>query len=392
MPPTASLWPFLKDKFKHVVQAVWTSPLLKRFKAFSRTQWGLVGIALFLMLWGLKSFDFYHAKQQKVLEASYRIPKVGVITSIAQEKTTYLTVQGVLEAKRKALLKAETSGMITEIKNDKGRFLKKNEEIITIAVESKLAERRQAEALVDQRKLEYNNAQQLQSHAFRSKTAVADSKSKLEAAEAALEIVLQNIKDTVIRAPFDGMVDNRMVAVGDYVDKGNAIVSFVDDSLLLATANIPEAYVNRVHPEEEIVVMVDGQPVKGKITFISKIADPQTRTYRVDADLRDAPGGLRHGHTAKLQLSLGRSRVHVVAPSALTLNDQGEVGVKIVDTTQKARFHGIDILHYSDAGVRLAGLPDKASIIVRGQDFVNDGDTVLPLSIPNQEGLHGQPH
>lgn len=63
----------------------------------------------------------------------------------------------------------------------------------------------------------------------------------------------------------------------------------------------------------------------------------------------------------------------------LTLNDAGEIGVRVLDDGDKVRFVPVTILGGDDKGVWLAGLPDKVRVIVAGQDYVVEGQTVEPV-------------
>jgi multidrug efflux system membrane fusion protein len=62
--------------------------------------------------------------------------------------------------------------------------------------------------------------------------------------------------------------------------------------------------------------------------------------------------------------------------SALTLNDQGALGVRIVEQDNIVTFNPVTLLRDTADGVWLAGLPDQAEVIVVGQEFVTDGVAV----------------
>jgi multidrug efflux system membrane fusion protein len=75
---------------------------------------------------------------------------------------------------------------------------------------------------------------------------------------------------------------------------------------------------------------------------------------------------------------------HLLSPALLTLNDDGDIGVKIVDESGRAKFIEVELLRSDAQGVWVAGLPSQAEIIAIGQGFVVDGqlvDTVPAESI-----------
>ena len=69
---------------------------------------------------------------------------------------------------------------------------------------------------------------------------------------------------------------------------------------------------------------------------------------------------------------------HVLAASTLTLNDDGTLGVRIIDAESKAQFVPVTILRDAPEGVYLTGLPEQADVITVGQEFVTDGVPVAP--------------
>ena len=71
---------------------------------------------------------------------------------------------------------------------------------------------------------------------------------------------------------------------------------------------------------------------------------------------------------------------HLVTPSALTLNDNGVVGVKTVEPDNTVKFRTVEIIANNIDGVWLGGLPNKIQLITVGQEFVIDGEIVTPVS------------
>jgi len=82
--------------------------------------------------------------------------------------------------------------------------------------------------------------------------------------------------------------------------------------------------------------------------------------------------------TAELDVPLPPQKAQLLPPSALTLDDAGRFGVRIVDEASKARFLPVKVLSQEREGTWVTGLPDKVTVITIGQDFVVDGQTVAP--------------
>jgi multidrug efflux system membrane fusion protein len=123
--------------------------------------------------------------------------------------------------------------------------------------------------------------------------------------------------------------------------------------------------------------------VVGTIRYIAPVADEATRTFNVELEIDNTDGSLRAGMTAELMIPAETIYAQKISPSLLTLDDEGNLGVKIVNDSGIVEFHTADIAMSSSEGVWIAGLPHSANIITVGQGFVNVG--VFVDAIPEDE-------
>jgi multidrug efflux system membrane fusion protein len=93
-------------------------------------------------------------------------------------------------------------------------------------------------------------------------------------------------------------------------------------------------------------------------------------------ELPNPDGRLPSGVTAELSLPVGEVMAQRVSPALLTLDDDGKLGLKVVDENGNARFVPTEIVKTAPDGVWLTGLPSDATIITVGQGFVRDGEPV----------------
>ena len=122
--------------------------------------------------------------------------------------------------------------------------------------------------------------------------------------------------------------------------------------------------------------LATGETVRGRIRYVAPVADEATRTFTVELEVANANGNLRAGGTAELRIPAQTVLAHRVSPSLLTLDDAGNVGVKIINDRGEVEFVVADIALSSNDGVWLAGLPETATIITVGQGYVTSGTIV----------------
>ena len=106
------------------------------------------------------------------------------------------------------------------------------------------------------------------------------------------------------------------------------------------------------------------------------MADEATRTFQVELEIDNNDGQLRAGGTAELRIPAETVLAHRISPSLLTLDDAGNVGIKIINESGEVEFHVADVALSTSDGIWVAGLPETATIITVGQGFVAPGSTV----------------
>jgi multidrug efflux system membrane fusion protein len=139
---------------------------------------------------------------------------------------------------------------------------------------------------------------------------------------------------------------------------------------------VPEAQVDRVEVGARAGARLSsGTEVVGEVTFISRSADPQTRTFRVEITAPNEDQAIRDGQTADILIETDGTAAHLLPASAMTLNDDGQLGVRIVEDGL-VQFVPVRMVRDTARGVWLSGLPDVADVITVGQEFVTEGVAV----------------
>ena len=110
-------------------------------------------------------------------------------------------------------------------------------------------------------------------------------------------------------------------------------------------------------------------------------ADETTRTFRVEIAADNADYGIRQGLSAEIVLPIASEPAHLISPASLTLDENGQVGVKTVDTENTVGFLPVQVIGEDSEGLWIAGLPPQLRIITVGQEFVKAGQVVTPVPV-----------
>jgi multidrug efflux system membrane fusion protein len=154
----------------------------------------------------------------------------------------------------------------------------------------------------------------------------------------------------------------------------------VDLDPLVITASVTESNIGYLQKGQTATgKMVSGDTLKGNIRFISSLSEQGTNTFAVEVAVANPDLQFMAGMSTELSLPLEQTYAVRITPSVMALDEQGNLGVKIVEQIKNeyvVKFVPIDIVKSDSQGVWLAGLGEQADIITLGHGFVRDGDKV----------------
>jgi multidrug efflux system membrane fusion protein len=304
------------------------------------------------------------------------LPVVRVRVIEAESRAADLVLRGRTEAERKVEVKAETSGVVAAVPAEEGAQVKAGDVLCELNVDSRQAMLDRARAQMQVAWLTYDGSRQLGEKGYRPETVVATDLATYQAAKAEVERMEKELANTRLRAPFDGVVDHRMVEVGDFMGTGSPCALVIDEDPFLVIAQVSERDVNSLSVGDRgEAKLITGETVQGEIRFVAKRADPSTRTFRVELQVPNPDRRLRDGVTAEIRVSVRRVQAHRLSPAILVLDDAGRMGVRIVDDGV-VDFLPVEIVGDGREGVWVTGLPPTVTVITVGQEYVNPGQRV----------------
>ncbi|MEH6772726.1 MAG: efflux RND transporter periplasmic adaptor subunit, partial [Cereibacter changlensis] len=213
--------------------------------------------------------------------------------------------------------------------------------------------------------------------------------AQLEAARAGLRAIEIEIANTDLRAPSRGLISEVMVEPGAYVSVGGEVLEVVDNDPLIAVANVQQSGVSQVRagmPAE--VRFIGGAQKKGMVRFVAPVADAATRTFRVEVDVPNDEDDLPAGLSAEITIPFATQPAHRVSAALGRLDDQGRLGLYIIDDQSQIQFAPIEVIRAQADGIWVTGLPERARIVTISQGSLADGQTVEVRETP-QEYLGG---
>lgn len=212
-----------------------------------------------------------------------------------------------------------------------------------------------------------------------AKSGLETTKAGIQAAAAQVAVARRAIGLLSIYAPFEGVLETDTAELGSLMQPGSLCATIIQLDPIMLVGYVPESEVNRVKVGALAgAQLAGGQRVTGKVTFLSRSADPTTRTFLVEIAVANPDLAIRDGQTADIAVKSAGADAHMLPQSSLTLNNVGQLGVRTVNADNIVEFIPVKLLRDQIDGIWVSGLPDEVDVIVAGQDFVIQGVKVNP--------------
>ena len=183
------------------------------------------------------------------------------------------------------------------------------------------------------------------------------------------------------QAPFDGVVETRIIEVGDLLNIGTVCASVLDDSPMLLVGLVPEQEVGALSVGAQVSGrLLSGEFVEGTVSYLARAADAISRSYRIEIEVHPQYQNLREGITVELQVNANNINAYRIPSSALTLDDTGAIGIKTLDSNNTVQFYNIQIVgdetNQLDPGIWVTGMQGDITLVTLGQEIVFPGQIV----------------
>lgn len=256
-------------------------------------------------------------------------------------------LSGSLVARERATVVAESSGSILELEAELGDAVQRGQVLVRIDQGELLDRFRAANAAIRSARAALRVAQQQMQRTATlveagaraerdlelDRAEVERAQAEVQEARASLATLRDQLRATVVRAPFDGVISAQPAYEGDVVRPGTPLLTLIDPSSVRLEASVPSEHLPLLAVGKRVDFQVRGHPgrvFEGQIAAIAPAANPSTRQVRIVVEIPNPNGALLAGLYAEGRLIDERRTALAVPAAAVDLVDPGEAAVTVV--------------------------------------------------------------
>lgn len=298
----------------------------------------------------------------------------------------FVEVQGNVETDQNVVLKAEYSGVLTDIYVKNGQRVSKGQRLAKIddgGLSSQVAQQEVQMALA---KTTFERQERLWEQKIGSEIQYLQAKSNYDAAKNANQQLRTQLAKTIITAPFSGVVDDVISDPGQVVSMGQSdIIRLVNLSNMYVKASIPETYLKNVNEGTMVIVNLASinEEFTGKVRQVSNYINPNNRSFEIEIEIPNKDGLVKPNMIATVKVNDYQAENAITVPeNVLQENSQGEtiafIYKPINDSIGEAKRIIIETgLSYSNHTEVKSGIKKGDTIIKEGAKTLRDGQRVI---------------
>lgn len=397
----------------------------------ARGYWGLAGVLAGMLVAGCGGREVPAAAAGGAAPVA-----LSATAAIQQPMTRFIAVSGTLTAQEEAEVAAEVAGRVVATPIERGSRVGRGATLVQISDAEVSAQAREAEANAAQlearlgmasgapfdaervpevanakaaqvlartefERTKMLQAQQLVSKSeFDQKQAQADAAQRqyevarngaeqqyqaLMAARARVQLARKALADTQVRSPFDGVVGERLVSVGDYVTRGAKIASVMRISPLRLELTVPAQYLKTISTGRTVHLDVDayaGERFSGVVRFVSPALQSDSRSLMIEALVPNEDGRLKPGLFATARIEQAEQTPAILVPKA-AVTTNGEVSRVFVVKGDKAEERLVTLgQEVGDKVEATSGIAAGDLVVVGGREKLRDGAAITVSPVP----------
>lgn len=201
------------------------------------------------------------------------------------------------------------------------------------------------------------------------------ARSELRVAESRLAQNRDELERTVIRAPFPGVVVERLMMPGEHVSDGDGVVRLVNQDNLEVIARAPLAYYRFVKPGQRLLLTAQGTDAEGTVRTVVAVGDENTHQFELRLDL--APGVFPVGQTLRVGIPMDVVREVLAVPrDALVLRPEGITLFKVDGNNVAQQISVTTGIGAGDLIEVLGPISPGDTVVVRGNERLQPGQPV----------------
>ncbi|MEQ1504399.1 MAG: efflux RND transporter periplasmic adaptor subunit, partial [Myxococcota bacterium] len=309
------------------------------------------------------------------------------VMSVSTEASQHdVALIGTIDAEESVEIRPESTGPVQSLGFDHGQAVTSGHVLVRLRDAEARAAVDEAEARLALANAQLERTQALFDRQNASGSDLDKAKADRDLATAQLGRAREELRKTVVKAPFDGIAGLRLVALGEVVDPSRVVTRLEAIDRVVVDVEVPERWLTQVQVGQPATVAVDalpGEVFTGQVMFVGPRVSAETRSAPVRVQVPNADRRLRPGMTARVAIVAAAIADAILVPSQAVVTSATGAAVWVVGADGKVSPRPIEIADRNAETVRVAaGLAPGDRVVTEGLIRLRPGTAVQVVDAP----------
>lgn len=296
----------------------------------------------------------------------------------------FILLNGKVELIEEAQISPEANGQIKKIHVSKGQKVNRGDLLVTLNTSMIENSMKEVKLGLDLATKIYDKQKELWDQKIGSELQYLEAKNTKESLEQKLKTLQSQLDMSIVKAPFNGIVDEIFQKEGELASPGRAIIYLVNLENLKVVADVSESLLPKIKKGDMVTVKFptyNDLEMSAPIYRIGNLIDQNTRTMRIEIKLSNIDGKIKPNQMASLRVKDFESEKAIVVPSIIVKQDSRGEFLFVVDKNETGeqiakKQYVKSGLSYNDRTMILSGLEEGQKVITAGFNQISNGGLI----------------
>lgn len=295
----------------------------------SRTQIITLLLALTTLLWSCDAGEEASTEEEQLV----KVVNVKARTITPEDFRAYVKLVGNIDSDNDIRVSSEANGRVLRYFVEKGQRVQKGDRILKIDDEQLVQDRERLEAMTNQARENYERLKRIfEEDSVGSEIDVLNAKYNYQQTKASLEATKVQIRKTEVRAPFNAVLEQKLVEEGEMASMGTPLFRIISSERLKVNVGVPSRYADVIQPGDPTEIWFDTQEsdtLEAPIVFVGNSIDPLARTFQVEIAIPNKMS-YKMDMLANVRLqTMAKDSVRIVGQEYIYQQDDGSYAVYV---------------------------------------------------------------
>lgn len=206
------------------------------------------------------------------------------------------------------------------------------------------------------------------------------AEKQLNQAQISYDVASSNLNKLTLNAPVDGIITAKNFNANEMISQQQPAFIISSPNILEIDLSVTQSDIDNFKTGEEVEIIIDGQPVTGKVEYVPAVSDEKGSLYTVKIIIDNTQTNFRAGMSAEVKLSIEKQEESINVPKKAVFEEEGQQYVYIANSDNVAVKTAVETGIVTEKTIEIkSGITQDDTVVIGGITLISDGTKIFPV-------------